>query len=84
MFGPFPAREASGRSLRKEVREPLWARNGKQLFYRSTDGSQVWVVDVRTDGGFSASKPRLLFKAPGFGVGDPIRAGTCPSTVSGF
>ena len=39
---------------------PLWARNGKQLFYRWQD--QVWAVDVRTEGGFSTSKPRLLFK----------------------
>jgi Tol biopolymer transport system component len=53
--------------------EPLWARDGKQLFYRQWDHEQVWVVDVRTDGGFSASKPRLLFKAPGLDSGSPIR-----------
>jgi serine/threonine-protein kinase len=52
--------------------EPLWARNGKQLFYRRED--QVWVVDVRTDGGFAATKPRLLFEKPGYGSGYPIRA----------
>jgi serine/threonine-protein kinase len=52
--------------------EPLWARNGKQLFYRRQD--QVWVVDVRTDGGFAMSKPRLLFEKPGYGSGNPIRA----------
>jgi serine/threonine-protein kinase len=52
--------------------EPLWARNGKQLFYRWQD--QVWVVDVRTDSGFAASKPRLLFEKPGYGRGDPIRS----------
>jgi hypothetical protein len=55
--------------------EPLWARNGKQLFYRSGDSDeQVWVVDVRTEGGFSASKPRLLFKSPGLGSSFPIRS----------
>jgi hypothetical protein len=53
-------------------REPLWARNGKQLFYRRQD--QVWVVDVRIDGGFAMSKPRLLFEKPGYGSGNPIRA----------
>jgi dipeptidyl aminopeptidase/acylaminoacyl peptidase len=53
-------------------KEPLWARNGKQLFYRRQD--QVWVVDVRTDGGFALSKPRLLFEKPGYGSGNPIRA----------
>ena len=53
--------------------EPLWARNGKQLFYRTLNQNQVWVVDVRTDGGFSTSKPRLLFEKPGYIVGGPIR-----------
>jgi serine/threonine-protein kinase len=50
--------------------EPLWARNGSQLFYRWDN--QVWAVDVRTDGGFSPSKPRLLFKVQ-FGRTAPIR-----------
>jgi eukaryotic-like serine/threonine-protein kinase len=53
--------------------QPIWARNGKQLFYRSGDWGQVWVVDVRTEGGFSSGKPRLLFKMPGSGPGSPIR-----------
>ena len=43
---------------------PLWARSGKRLFYRW--GGQVWVVDVRTDAGFEATKPRLLFDKPGY------------------
>jgi len=51
--------------------EPLWARNGKQLFYRW--GGQVWAVDVRTDGGFATGKPRLLFERPGYSGGVPIR-----------
>ena len=48
--------------------QPLWARNGKQLFYRWRDPwrdqGQVWAVDVRTDGGFAASEPRWLFEKP--------------------
>jgi len=51
---------------------PLWSRNGKQLFYRRQD--QVWGVDVRTDGPFATSKPRLLFEKAGYGIGDPIRS----------
>jgi len=51
--------------------EPLWARNGKQLFYRRQD--QVWVVDVQTGGGFATSKPRLLFEKAGYAGGDPVR-----------
>ena len=43
---------------------PLWAKDGKQLFYRREN--HVWVVDVRTDGGFQTSKPRMLFEKPGY------------------
>jgi serine/threonine-protein kinase len=59
--------------------EPLWARDGKQVFYRwAPEGSngpvaQVWAVDVQTGSGFSASKPRLVFEQAGFGGGTPIR-----------
>jgi hypothetical protein len=68
---PFP-----GPGMKQQVSSeggngPLWARNGKQLFYRWQD--QVWVVEVRTDGGFAMSKPRLLFEKPGYGSGSPIR-----------
>jgi eukaryotic-like serine/threonine-protein kinase len=51
--------------------EPLWARNGKQLFYRGE--IEMFVADVRTDGGFSTSKPRLLFEKPGYVFGYPVR-----------
>jgi len=68
---PFP-----GPGVKQQVSndggiQPLWARDGKQLFYRRQD--QVWVVDVRTDGGFATTKPRLLFERPGFSPSDPIR-----------
>ncbi len=52
--------------------EPLWSRNGKQLFYRRQD--QVWAVDVQTDGGFATTKPRLLFEKPGYRSTNPIRS----------
>ena len=44
--------------------EPIWSKDGTQLFYRQEE--QVWVVDVRTKGGFSAGKPRQLFEKEGF------------------
>jgi Tol biopolymer transport system component len=50
--------------------QPIWSRDGKQLFYRRPN--QVWVADVRTDADFSASKPRLLFEKTGFLWGNPI------------
>jgi serine/threonine-protein kinase len=52
--------------------QPLWARDGRQLFYRWED--QVWVVDIRTDGAFATSKPRLLFNHPGYYISGPIRS----------
>ena len=69
---PFP-----GPGMKQQVSieggsEPLWARNGQQLFYRRED--QVWAVDVRTDGAFAAGKPRLLFEKPGCVRTYPIRA----------
>jgi eukaryotic-like serine/threonine-protein kinase len=51
--------------------EPLWARNGKQLFYRRQD--QVRVVDVQTNNGFATSRPRLLFEKSGYGGYVPVR-----------
>ena len=51
--------------------QPIWARNGRQLFYRWQD--QVWAVDVTADGDFAAGKPRLLFSRSGYSSGAPIR-----------
>ena len=42
--------------------EPVWPRNGHQLFYRS--GDAMMVVDVSTQPIFSAGKPRRLFEKP--------------------
>ncbi len=41
--------------------EPVWARNGRELFYRS--GDRIMAVTVTSDATFSASKPRMLFAA---------------------
>ena len=40
--------------------EPVWARSGKELFYRT--GDQMMVVSVQADTLFRAEKPRLLFE----------------------
>jgi serine/threonine-protein kinase len=70
---PFPAPGGKWQISSEGGSEPLWARNGKQLFYRweSGDSQQVWAVDARTDGAFSASKPRLLFEGSRFQGGMP-------------
>jgi len=53
--------------------EPLWGRNGRQLFYRrwSRQQQQAWAVDIRIVGEFSAGKPRLLFEGSGLQDGFP-------------
>jgi Tol biopolymer transport system component len=50
-------------------RQPLWARDGKELFYlipqEHTEIVQIIAVEVTTSGtNFMASKPRLLFEGP--------------------
>ncbi len=40
--------------------EPVWARNGRELFYRAGDRSLA--VDITTSPAFRAGKPRVLFK----------------------
>jgi Tol biopolymer transport system component len=68
---PFPAPGMKHQMSSQGGIQPLWARNGRQLFYRWKD--QVWAVDIRTDGGFSTGKPRLLFERPGYSPGSPTR-----------
>lgn len=67
----FPAPDVKHLVSAEGGDEPLWARDGKRLFYRWQ--GQVWVVDVWTEGRFATSKPRLLFDRPGYGDGYPIR-----------
>jgi Tol biopolymer transport system component len=69
---PFPGPGMKHQLSSQGGIQPLWARNGRQLFYRWED--QVWAVDVQTDGGFSTGKPRLLFERSGYSPGDPIRS----------
>jgi len=71
---PFPGPGGKWLISHEGGTEPVWAHNGRQLFYRSSDGQRVWVVDIRTDAGFSAGKPRLLFKAQGLGAAGLSRA----------
>jgi serine/threonine-protein kinase len=53
---------------------PLWARSGKQLFYRSINGRQMWAVDVQTKPSFSAGRPNFLFEKSGLMGTAPIRS----------
>jgi serine/threonine-protein kinase len=40
--------------------EPIWARDGRELFYRN--GDKMMVVSVQTSPTFGAETPRLLFE----------------------
>ena len=42
--------------------EPVWNRNGRELFFRS--GGKMMAVDITTQPGFSAGKARMLFEGP--------------------
>ncbi len=50
--------------------EPVWARDGRELFYRS--GDKMMVVSITMEPSFTASKPEILFEgqyklsAPGY------------------
>jgi dipeptidyl aminopeptidase/acylaminoacyl peptidase len=43
-------------------KEPVWARNGGELFYRS--GDKMMAVSLKTEPTFTAAKPRVLFADP--------------------
>jgi Tol biopolymer transport system component len=59
---------------REGGRAPVWSRNENKLFYRSLDNTQMWVVDIKTEGGLAASSPRMLFEKEGLWDGEPIRS----------
>ena len=40
--------------------EPVWNRNGRELFYRS--GNKMMAVDIAMQAGFAAGTPRMLFE----------------------
>ncbi len=42
--------------------EPVWNRNGKELFFR--DANKMMAVDVAAQASFAAGKPHMLFEGP--------------------
>jgi len=42
--------------------EPVWARSGKELFYRA--GNQMMAVSIEAEPTFTAGKPTALFPDP--------------------
>jgi serine/threonine-protein kinase len=47
--------------------QPLWSRDGRELFYRTVRG-EVVAVEIQTEPTFAASTPRRLFGVGGLGL----------------
>jgi serine/threonine-protein kinase len=59
---PFPSPGAKWKISTDGGSEPLWARTGRELFYRNGDKMMAATLEMRP--AFSVSKSRLVFEAP--------------------
>jgi eukaryotic-like serine/threonine-protein kinase len=57
---PFPGPGGKMQISSDGGTEPMWARNGRELFYRN--GDKMMVTAVETQPVFAASRPKLLFE----------------------
>ncbi|MBI4481213.1 MAG: PD40 domain-containing protein, partial [Acidobacteria bacterium] len=69
---PFPSSNGQWQISTEGGVEPLWARNGRELFFRT--GDRVMAVDISTEPSFQAGTPRLVFE------GSYVRHGGTPET----
>jgi serine/threonine-protein kinase len=44
--------------------EPVWSRDGNELFYRTIDGTKLMAVDIRTEPDLKVGNTRPLFDEP--------------------
>jgi len=58
----FPSSEGKWRISTDGGRQPVWARDGREIFYR--DGDKMMAVPVETGALFQMGKPAVLFEAP--------------------
>ena len=58
----FPGNEGRWQVSTDSGNEPMWSRDGKELFYRA--GASLMVVDGVIEPSFEPAKPRVLFDAP--------------------
>jgi dipeptidyl aminopeptidase/acylaminoacyl peptidase len=68
----FPSKSGRWQISKDQGDNPIWSKDGKQLFYQRLQ--QIWVADIQTKGVFSPGKPLLLFEQRGLGIGNPIRS----------
>jgi serine/threonine-protein kinase len=57
---PYPGPGGRSQISTQGGTEPVWSRNGRELFFRS--GDKMMVVAIETRSGFSAGKPKTLFQ----------------------
>jgi Tol biopolymer transport system component len=59
---PYPGPVGKWQIFTGGGREPVWNRDGRELFFRS--GNKMMAVDIATQSGFAPGKPRMLFEGP--------------------
>lgn len=59
---PYPGANARWQISTDGGGEPVWNPNGREIFYRSLDGTQMMAVPLVTTPSFSAGKPTRLFE----------------------
>ena len=57
---PYPGPGGKSQVSTEGGTEPVWNRNGRELFYRN--GDKMMAVDIATQPSFVAGKPHLLFE----------------------
>jgi serine/threonine-protein kinase len=59
---PYPGPGGKWQISTEGGTEPVWNPNGRELFYHI--GDKMMAVDIATQPGFAAGKPRMLFEGP--------------------
>jgi Tol biopolymer transport system component len=59
---PYPGPGGKWQVSTEGGTEPVWNRNGRELFYRQ--GNKMMAVELTTQPSFSPGKPKMLFEAP--------------------
>ena len=59
---PYPGPGGKWQISTEGGTEPVWNRNGRELFYRS--GNKMMGVEIATQPSFTAGKPKVLFEGP--------------------
>jgi eukaryotic-like serine/threonine-protein kinase len=59
---PYPGPGGKWQISTEGGREPMWNRNGRELFYRN--GNKMMAVEIITQPSFSAGTPKALFEGP--------------------